>query len=54
MSSKDVVQTKTVNLIANKEFKEEIIDNALQFEKFDAVATFEGWRICLNYLIKFK
>lgn len=46
---------KVVNLIARKEFREDILANDLQPGKFDVVVTtFEGCRICLNHLMKFK
>ncbi len=46
---------RVVNLIARKEFREEILARDLQEGKFDVVVTtFEGYRICLNSLLKFK
>lgn len=46
---------KVVNLIARKEQREEILKTQLQPGKFDViVTTFEGFRICLSNLLKFK
>ena len=46
---------KIINLIARKEFREEILARDLQPGKFDVVVTtFEGYRICLSALMKFK
>lgn len=48
-------EMKVVNLIARKEYREEILANQLQPGKFDVVVTtFEGYRICLSALMKFK
>lgn len=46
---------RIINLIATKEQRENILANDLQPGKFDVVVTtFEGCRICLSALLKFK
>lgn len=46
---------RVVNLIARKEQREEILKTKLVPGKFDVVVTtFEGCRICLPNLLKFK
>jgi SWI/SNF-related matrix-associated actin-dependent regulator of chromatin subfamily A member 5 len=48
-------EMRVINLIARKEFREDILANQLQPKKFDVVVTtFEGCRICLSALLKFK
>ena len=48
-------QIRVVNLIAKKDQREEILKNQLQPGKFDVVVTtFEGCRICLSNLLKYK
>mmetsp|Transcript_23504 Transcript_23504/g.23166 ORF Transcript_23504/g.23166 Transcript_23504/m.23166 type:complete len:113 (-) Transcript_23504:2749-3087(-) len=48
-------QIKVVNLIARKEHREEIIKNQMLPDKFDVcITTFEGCRICLPALNKFR
>jgi SWI/SNF-related matrix-associated actin-dependent regulator of chromatin subfamily A member 5 len=48
-------ETRVINLIARKEFREEILKNQLLPGKFDVVVTtFEGCRLCLPNLLKFK
>lgn len=48
-------QIRVINLIPKKEFREEIIKNQMQPGQFDVViTTFEGVRICMSTLIKFK
>ncbi len=48
-------EMRVINLIATKEQREDIIKNHLQPGKFDViVTTFEGCRICLTQLLKFK
>ena len=47
-------QMKICNLIARKEFREEIIKNQLLPGNFDVcITTFEGVRLCLNALKRF-
>ena len=44
-------QISVVNLIANKECREDIIKNVITPGKFDVcITTFEGVRICMNAL----
>jgi SWI/SNF-related matrix-associated actin-dependent regulator of chromatin subfamily A member 5 len=46
---------RVVNLIATKEHREDIIKNKLLPGKFDVcITTFEGVRICMGPLMKFK
>ena len=48
-------EVRVVNLIARKEQREDILKHKLQPGKFDViVTTFEGFRICLSNLLKFK
>ena len=48
-------EVRVVNLIARKEQREEILKHQLQPNKFDVcLTTYEGCRICLSNLLKFK
>lgn len=48
-------ETRVINLIARKEHREEILKNQMVPGKFDVVVTtFEGCRLCLSNLLKFK
>jgi SWI/SNF-related matrix-associated actin-dependent regulator of chromatin subfamily A member 5 len=48
-------QAKVLNLIATKEEREELLKNNLQPGKFDVcLTTFEGVRLCMTQLQKFK
>lgn len=48
-------ECSVVKLIATKEERQEILANTVIPEKFDVLITsFEGVRICLNYLTKIK
>ena len=48
-------QCRVVNLIAKKEFREDIIKKELQHGQFDVcITTFEGVRICMSSLMKFN
>ena len=48
-------QAKVLNLIATKEEREELLRNNLQPGKFDVcLTTFEGVRLCMTQLQKFK
>jgi len=46
---------RVLNLIATKEEREEILKNQLHPGKFDVcLTTFEGVRLCMSALLKFK
>jgi SWI/SNF-related matrix-associated actin-dependent regulator of chromatin subfamily A member 5 len=48
-------QCRVLNLIATKEEREEIVKNQLHPGKFDVcLTTFEGVRLCMGPLLKFK
>lgn len=48
-------QCRVLNLIATKEEREEILKNDLHPGKFDVcLTTFEGVRLCMSALLKFK
>ena len=48
-------EIRVVNLIAKKESRDDIIKNQLQPGNFDVcITTFEGVRICMSALMKFK
>jgi SWI/SNF-related matrix-associated actin-dependent regulator of chromatin subfamily A member 5 len=53
--SKWLPDARVVNLIAKKEFRDDIIKNEIAPGNFDVcITTFEGVRLCMSSLLKFK